>query len=243
METDLYLYGIVLADCEAPSVEGVHGHAPRVVGSGSLAALVSDLEPVDALGDPDDLVAHTQVLDALAEAHPVLPMAFGTVLPGDGDIAADLLSPREQEFVTALERLRGLQQYTVRVRFDRDAALREILEQNPEAMRLREQIAGTSEDQTRPQRIRLGELVVQTLEAWRPPESESILGRLQPTVSELAVRSIGSAEDVVEAAVLVRPDAADGFEAEVERIAEERHERLRFRLVGPQAPYDFVPQM
>lgn len=239
---DQYLYGIVLADHALRSDDGgVQGLPVRTVGFGRLAAVVGDLESPDDLGTPDDLLAHTRVLDAIAATDPVLPLAFGTVVPADAAIDAEVLGSDEQQYVDALLRLEGHAQYTLLVRFDRDAALREIIEQNDEAAELRASIAGTTEDQTRPQRIRLGEIVVRTLEHRRPAEAAPILDRLAVVTSEVSEREAGQVEVVTEVAVLVRYDEAETFESAVEDMAERSHDRLRFRLVGPQAPYDFVP--
>lgn len=241
VRSDLYLYGIVLADRELPAEDGgVQGSPARTEAFGRIAAVVGDLEPTDALGTPDDLRAHTGVLDEIARTDPVLPLAFGTVVPGDSSIEDDVLAPREQEYFDALTELDGHAQYTVLVRFDRDAALRDIIADNPEAAQLRHEITDTTEDQTRLQRIRLGELVVKTMESWKPAEAEPILERLASVTSEIAPRDGGQAEDVVEVAVLVRYDAAQTFDAAVEELAEEAAGRLRYRLIGPQAPYDFV---
>lgn len=241
VRSDLYLYGIVLAGRELPAMDGgVQGSPVRTEEFGRIAAVLGDLGPTDALGTPDDLRAHTGVLDEIAKTDPILPLAFGTVVPGDSSIEDDVLAPREQEYFDALTELDGLTQYTVLVRFDRDAALRDIIADNPEAAQLRHEITDTTEDQTRMERIRLGELVVKTMESWKPAEAEPILERLASVTSEIATREGGQAEDVVEVAVLVPYDAAQVFDAAVEELAEEAAGRLRYRLIGPQAPYDFV---
>lgn len=205
--------------------------------------MVTDLVDPDLLATPEALQNHSVVLDELAEKQPVLPLAFGTVIPAEADIAGDVLAPQTTVFAEALEQLTGLTQLTLRISFDRDAILREIVQDNPEAAGLREGIAGTSEDETRTQRIRLGEIVVKTMEAWRTAEAPPLLEQIGAVASEVAVREVGQAEDVAEVAVLVRREALDEFDSVVEGLAEENRERMRFRLIGPQAPYDFVPEM
>lgn len=238
---DVYLYGIVRAEAQPPAgVDGVQGNPVRTIGFGRVAALVGDLEPTDVLGTPDDLRAHTSVLDSTAKTEPILPLAFGTVIPGDAAIDTEVLEPREPEYHAALEKLIGAAQYTLLVRYDRDAVLREIIASNPEAADLREVIAGTSEDETRPQRIRLGEIVVKTMENWKQTEAAPIVDALATVASEVSVRDGGQADDVVEVAALVRHEKVDEFNTLVDERAEANHDRLRFRLVGPQAPYDFV---
>ncbi|MGJ5724129.1 GvpL/GvpF family gas vesicle protein [Brevibacterium sp. H602] len=241
---DRYLYGIVRAGAELPTgPDGVQGNALALVESGAVAAVVTELADSGMLGTPEALQNHSVVLDELAEKQPVLPLAFGTVVPGDTDIAEEVLAPQAEAFAEALEQLSGCTQFTLRITFDRDAILREIVSGSPEVAELRERISGTSEDETRNERIRLGEIVVTTMESWRRTEAPPILEQIRSATVETAMREVGQAEDVAEVAVLVRRDAIDEFDSVIEELAEANRERMRFRLIGPQAPYDFVPEM
>ena len=47
-------------------------------------------------------------------------------------------------------------------------------------------------------------------------------------------------EHVLDVALLVDDDRRAEFEEHLEGLAEAVHERIRLRLVGPVAPYDFV---
>ncbi|UVI35342.1 GvpL/GvpF family gas vesicle protein [Brevibacterium spongiae] len=241
---DWYLYGIVRAGAELPTgPDGVQGNALALVESGAVAAVVTELADSGMLGTPEALQNHSVVLDELAEKQPVLPLAFGTVVPGGADIAEQVLAPQADVFAEALDQLAGCTQFTLRISFDRDAILREIVSGNPEVAELRERISGTSEDETRNERIRLGEIVVTTMESWRRTEAPPILEQIRSATVETAMREVGQAEDVAEVAVLVRRDAIDEFDSVIEELAEANRERMRFRLIGPQAPYDFVPEM
>lgn len=241
---ETYFYGILLNDPEEHlDLEGVQNQPVRKISSGRLAAVVSDVDTVEDLGTPHNLVAHTTVLDRIGANEPILPLAFGTVVPNPDEIARDVLEPNEQKYYDSLVQLKGHAQYTLLVRFNRDEALREIVEENREAAELRAAIAGTSEDATRPQRIRLGEIIVGTFEAKRSTEAEPLLARLKEVTAEHVVRDLGQAEDVVEVAVLVEDDGVEDFESTVERLAEQNQQRLVFRLLGPQAPYDFLPDL
>ena len=241
---DRYLYGIVRAGAELPTgPDGVQGNALALVESGPVAAVFTELADSGMLGTPEALQNHSVVLDELAEKQPVLPLAFGTVVPGGADIAEQVLAPQADVFAEALDQLAGCTQFTLRISFDRDAILREIVSGNPEVAELRERISGTSEDETRNERIRLGEIVVTTMESWRRTEAPPILEQIRSATVETAMREVGQAEDVAEVAVLVRRDAIDEFDSVIEELAEANRERMRFRLIGPQAPYDFVPEM
>lgn len=241
LSNDQYLYGIVLSESEAPiGVEGVQGNPVSTIPFGPVAALVGDLESTDELGTSEDLRTHTFVLDSMSQSGPVLPAGFGTVISGDAAICTDVLEPRQDEYYEALRQLSGHGQYTLLVRYERDAVLQGILADNPDAVWLREAIVGTSEDETRTQRAQLDDIVVTTMESSKPAEAGPILDQLGSVSTRMCLREIREADDVVEVALLVRHDAVTRCNSLIGKLAEQSPDRLRFRLVGPEAPYDFV---
>ncbi|MFC7401270.1 GvpL/GvpF family gas vesicle protein [Citricoccus sp. GCM10030269] len=237
----LYLYGIVAAGTVLPEdFVGIEQREVTTVGEGSVAGLVTPLEPSDDFGTPDGLLAHSTVLDAVAREHAVLPMAFGTVVPGEAELIDEVLAPRHDEFTAALARVDDAVQFTLRARYRREEALAQMVSEIPEVARLREAIAGTTEDETRSERIQLGELIVGAFDRMRPADSRQIVGALSSSARDIVHREIGQAEDIVEMAMLVPRNGQAQFEEAVENVAAELHTRIEFRLVGPQAPYDFV---
>lgn len=200
----LYMYGIVTADTEMPpELIGVDEGGVELITHGSLAAVVTGLGPDHDIGTPDNLLAHSNVLDAIAARTSVLPMAFGTVIPPEADIVETVLEPSAEDHLASLGRLDGTAQFTVRARYLRDEVLADLVEEDPEVGRLRSIIEGTTEDETREARIQLGQRVVHAFDRTRPNHTEQIISALDPTVEDMKERDVGQVEDVVELAVLV----------------------------------------
>lgn len=244
LTNDQYLYGIVLSQAHMlVDVAGIQGRPVYTMPFGCVAALLGDLESTDRLGTPDDLEAHTFVLDSVARSGPVLPMSFGTVIPGDTAICSDVLEPNQDEYYEALTRLSGYKQYTLLVRYERDVVLHETLAHNPGAVWLREAIVGSSEKETRAQRVQLNEIVDETMENGKYAEAAPILEQLGNVSFQMCRRNARQADDVVEVAFLLRHDAVMRCTALIDELAQVSGDRLRFRLIGPQAPYDFVADM
>jgi hypothetical protein len=235
-----YVFGVVPGDAEAPAPEesGL-GADLRLVRHGDLAALVGSV-PVDrSLGRAADLRAHDRVLAGVVAAGiPVLPMRFGAVMTDDEAVADELLAPHSDEFLAGLAAVSGHVQYTVRVTYEQDAVLREILAAHPEIEALRSG-PGAQDPATMRRQVRLGELVVRVLEELRPTDAAAVLDDLHGA-ADVRVRTPGSPDDVLDAAFLVPAESADAFENRVEDAGRRRAERLRFRLVGPSPAYDFV---
>jgi hypothetical protein len=241
--TATYVYGLVSADTELPpNLDGL-GPSGRVstIAHERIAAIVSDV-PIDRpLGTRDDLIAHERVLDAIAERSAVLPMRFPAVVE-EGGVVQELLAPHQERFVEALARVDGLVQFTLKGRYEQDAVLREIAEADEEIMALRERVRGLPEDASYYDRIRLGELVVNAMKQRREADGRRVLERLQPFATDISTRAMAQPDEVVNAAFLVARDRVKQFDDAVEEVGRDLAGRVRFRLVGPLAPYDFVPE-
>jgi hypothetical protein len=240
--TAVYVYGLARADAELPQDLvglGPSGKVSTVV-HGDVAAIVSDVPGDRPLGTRDDLIAHETVVDTVAASTAVLPMRFPAVVEEEG-VVEELLAPHHDRFVAALDELEGRVQYTLKGRYEQDVVLREVLTEHPEIAELQAEIRDLPEDATYHQRIRLGELVVGALEERRDDEAEQVVQRLEPYAVSVVVRDPGQPDDVVHAAFLVERERQQEFEDAVEEVGAELHERVRFRLLGPLAPYDFVP--
>lgn len=243
-----YVYGIVPAAAPVPGghVAGVGkaGHVAAVP-CGRVAAIISPLAADQPLGTPADLRAHASVVDVLAQSAAVLPMQFGGVLADEGAVLAELLEPYEAEFAERLDMLAGHDQFTVRGRYEHDAPLREIVAEEPGVMRLRERLRGKDDaagqdPASRGEAIRLGELVARALELKQAADTRTLARTLAPhaaAVVEHAPATPGTAADV---AFLVARTHRGDFEQAAEELGRAWRDRIRLRLTGPLAPYDFA---
>jgi hypothetical protein len=238
-----YVYGILPGDVElSEDVTGV-GDPPtpvRVVRSGDLAALVSEVDPAGPLGSPEDLVAHQEMLDASAAEVPVLPLRFGAVLASEEAVATELLDAHHDDFTAALDELDGRAQYVVKGRYAEPAILEEILSEDPEAERLRQKIRGRDPDATRDTRIRLGEIINNAISAKREADTQVLGDALAGHCAATVVREPSHERDAVHVALLVDADQEKEMEKAIDGLAQRWAGRVDMRLLGPMAAYDFV---
>lgn len=235
-----YVFGIVPADDPVPAVED-NGLATgvRVIRHRSLGAVVASTPLDRALGTADDLLAHDRVLTAIAHSGtPVLPMRFGAVLSDDDAVSAELLEPHHDDFVADLERVRGCLQYTMTVRYEQEAILREVLGDHPELERLQQRSRGDSEGAFRV-KLQLGSAIVSALAERRTADAAEVLVQVVHQV-EARVHEPANPEVVLQSSFLVRSEDFDSFEHGVELLGRSQSGRLRIRLVGPSPAYDFV---
>jgi hypothetical protein len=239
-----YVYGIVSEDVEpTDEVKGV-GDPPshvEVVRHDGIAALVSEIAMTRPLGEPEDLMAHQQLLDASAAGAAVLPLRFGAVLTSKDAVIEELLAPHCQEFTAALRELEGRCQYILRGRYVAETVLPEILSDHPEAAGLRDEISKAPEsDATRDLRIQLGEIIANAFAAKREADTRTLGAALDPYCVVTSVREPTHEEDAVHVALLVDRSKQDDLEQAVAELTRGWEERITLRLLGPMASYDFV---
>ena len=241
-ETGWFVYGIVAADAAFPDdLTGLDGEPVRTLRCGRVAAVVTLVTLERPPGRGADLLAYNSVLDALAQdGGQVVPVQFGSVLTDEQDVVEGLLAPDEDYFAGLLRELDGRRQFVFQADFDEDVVLREIVASDPEIAELRALTKDLPEEAAYGQRVRLGELVAAAVDARRDEDAGRLLDDVLPVTDAHVLRPVSGLQRVVDAAFLVPDTRRDEFENRLETLAREQHGRLRLRLMGPTAPYDFV---
>jgi Gas vesicle synthesis protein GvpL/GvpF len=242
-QTGVYVYGIVPGDVQLNS--GVHGVGDppgeiKLVRSGDLAALVSEVDITRPLGTPEDLQAHVEILDATVIDAPVVPSRFGAVLTTEEAVAKELLDANHDEFASALRQLEGRVEYIVRGRYVEQAILEEIVSENSRAARLRDRIRGADPDATRELRIQLGEIVNKAVANKRQADTSLLMSAMKDHCVASGVRIATNEMDAVYAAFLIETGQAGELERVVADLGDRWQGRVELSVRGPMAPYDFV---
>jgi hypothetical protein len=242
VETGWFVYGIIDSAAPAPSgLTGLDEGPVRTFACGRVAAVATQIAVERPPGRGVDLLAYHAVLDALAQGdQPVLPVRFGAVMPDETDIVEGFLAPDELYFAELLESLKGRSQLMFQAVYDEQRILSEIVAANPEIAELRALTKDLPEDAAYGERVRLGELVARAVEQQREHDAGLLLDEVLPLTDAHVLRPVSGVERVVDAAVLVNDERRADFESRLEELAEEHHERMRLRLMGPTAPYDFA---
>ncbi|MBO3746923.1 GvpL/GvpF family gas vesicle protein [Streptosporangiaceae bacterium NEAU-GS5] len=242
-EVGIYVYGLVPEDVEVEEDARGVGDEPgelEIVRHGDIAALVSAITLDRPLGTPDDLMRHQALLDGTAAEVPVLPLRFGAVLASREAVVDELLAPHHDEFLAALKEMEGLAEYVVKGRYVEGAVLGEVLAENPEAARLRDEIRGVPEAVARDAQIRLGEILTGAISAKYNADTHAVLDAVAPVSALSFVREPTHDLDAVHVALLVENDRREELERVVAEFSDRWEGRVRLRLLGPLAPYDFV---
>jgi hypothetical protein len=239
-----YVYGLVrAADGRQAVVEltGATDENVMLLEHGDLAAVVEPVPDSGEISASAFVRAHARVLDSVASRCTVLPVRFGTVVVSREAVIDELLVADEPQVAAALEELTGRVQLLLRARYVLEAVLAEVVEENPQVSSLRERTRDLPEDVAVPDRVRLGELVSRAMEAKRAGDREVLFDAVQPHAQRWSVRPSGGLDGVLDLAVLIDESAVEEFERHARAAAKELAGRVDVQLLGPMAPYDFVP--
>ena len=233
-----YVYGVVPAGA-AVSVEeaGVGGEAVRLVEDDGVAAVVSAFAGVDVRLRRRDLLAHLRTLERVFEQATVAPCPFGTVV-GE-DVREAFLAPRREELRRLLQRLEGHAQMNVKVEYEEDTILGEIVAQDRDVARARERTKALG-SAAYYENIRLGELISARLAERRAVDAEAIHARLSALAAEAAPEAVEGELLVYKGSFLVARTRLEEFDAATEALVAGRPGRMRFDVIGPLPPAAFA---
>lgn len=240
-----YVYGIVGFREDLPGDLPSVGDGEALVelaSCGEISAVISDLDVARPIGTPEDLLAHERVLDILAADSTVLPMRFGSVVSTAEAVVDELLAPHHDHFVAVLAELAGVVQFTVRGRYEEGAHIREVVAEEADVQELREHLRGIPEDAGYAERLRLGELVNHAVVKKREKDADVLIKSAAPHVVGTVPHAVAGEDDALDVAFLVDREQIPQFEQALEELGEQWRGRVGLRVIGPLAPYDFLPE-
>lgn len=208
----------------------------------SIAALTRPAPADQSRKLRDYLLGYAEILNRVARVGPVLPVRFGTTLASVAEVVDQLLAPGHDDLHRRLMALAGRAQYLVRAQYHDSVLIREVLAKWPEAAELHQKLNRRSSGMADPRRVRLGEVVARGVAVQRESDLDLLVREVSPYAVAAAPRPLPATpgDRLADVAFLVDLARGDEFEAAVEDLAERERERVRLRLLGPMAAYDFV---
>lgn len=240
-----YVYGIVPAAdgsirLDVAGVDDRHDEVYSVPHLG-LAAVVSPTTRADFRGMSRQealryLVSHQRVVEAVMAALPVLPVRFGTVLPGEAWVRR-LLEQGYTLLRSTLDGLAGKVQVEVVVTWDLATVFQEIAAEE-EIVRAKARAAGRSHGQAA--RVAVGEKVKRLLDRRRSELQDQMIFRLRDVALDLVTNPLLDDRMVTNIALLLNEADREALDRRLAELDEEFQAGLNFRCVGPLPPYSFA---
>jgi hypothetical protein len=242
-EEGQYIYAIIESDQDRSfGIRGIGegNYEVHTVRYGDVGAVISRSPVTEYPVTRANTMAHQKVMEEVMKEFPMLPVRFGTVAEGTGQIMEKLLKGRDKELTETLHYMRDKVELGLKVIWkDMKFVFEEIVAGNAEIVRLRDRLlkgrGGVQKDQ-----VRLGEMVKKALELRKKREEKAILDPLDGLWVERKLGRPFGDQMICNAAFLVEKEKEAAFDLAVENITARYDGKMVFKYVGPIPPCNFV---
>ena len=236
-----YIYGIV----EEPNLRkfsfpGVGSADVYTINHEQIAAVVSDTEFSEIDPTRKNVQAHTIAQEALLKEYNLLPMGFGMVAAGKGEVRR-LLENNYDGLLGELHRLAGKIEVELKVFWEQEAVVKELQGENAELSRLKAKI-NTASSPVEVQNLlsTAGKLVESIVCDWKTRYAELVYAILQKLSFEAKVNNPVGIKNLLNASFLIEKPRESEFKEQVYKLDAKFQGKMNFKYVGPLPPYNFV---
>ncbi len=257
-----YIYCVIGADQEReygpmPMGVGERGDAIETFCLDGLAAVISNSPVKKYPINRKNTICHQKVMEEMMKCHTVLPVRFSTIAedkePKDGSpkiaalerIRQKVLIERRQEFIDLLKDMDTKMELGVKALWaDMKTVFNEIVEENPSIKKLKEKIESINianpGQRTQRERVELGEMVQDALNAKREKLKDIIMGVLKKASCDTRINKNFGDNMIVNAAFLVQQQKVEEFDNYLDELDRHYKGNIKFKYVGPVPPCNFV---
>lgn len=244
-------------------VKGIdHRHAIYTVSHDGISAVVSEvpLGQFSEEGITEHLKdmkwveskarAHETVIERVMQSRTVIPMKFCTIFKTEEGVKA-MLGELHQEFKTTLYKLKGKEEWGVKVYSDPEILSQQIARSNQGLMDFDREIGSSPTGKAYLLRKKRDEWLAEELSQKRSQYSEEGFRRLEPLscesrINRLLPKEVTEKKDemILNAAYLMEKGKVRSFLSDVESLKKEyTRQGITFECTGPWPPYNFCTFM
>lgn len=220
---------------------GERGDVVTNVNYRDLSAFISNSPMTKYTISRENLTAHEKVTETIMKDYKsVLPVRFCTIATCAEEIRS-LLRKRYVEFKNELRRIDNKIELGLKAWWkDMDGIFVEIVRENEEIARLKQEVAGMPAEPPPSEKVRLGEMVHSALELKREHEASELVAPFRKLWHDAKTNKATGDQMVLNAVFLVDRIRGRQFDNQVEKLEKTHGERYRFSYIGPAPPFNFV---
>ncbi|MBU4466592.1 GvpL/GvpF family gas vesicle protein [Patescibacteria group bacterium] len=185
------------------------------------------------------IAAHDQVNSSLMKKHDVIPMRFGMVAENTEEIR-HILAKAYIQFKTALEKIAGKAEFVVQVFWNEKNILEKIVKENPEIQKLKKETESKGKILGFASKMKLGRAIFEALESCRKEYTADILRHLASFFPDFSASKLLDKEMIMNYSFLINKTEESALELQLNKLAEKYKDALKFKYIGPMAPYSFA---
>ncbi|MBU4313865.1 MAG: GvpL/GvpF family gas vesicle protein [Actinobacteria bacterium] len=205
-----------------------------------LACVISSTPMTKYVISRENLIAHEKVIEEAMKDYTVLPVRFCTIATSAEEIR-NLLMKRYQELKNLLRSMDNKVELGLKVFWQNmENIFKEIGSTYKEIKSLKEKLTRSTTSPSLDEKVDLGERVKEALEKKREDEAEEILDVLRPKCVKVRSNKVIGDNMVLNCAFLVDKAHEREFDDLIENLSQKHKDRLKFKYVGPIAPFNFA---
>lgn len=209
-----------------------------------MAAVVSNIHLInfDKLDKKEltHLIAiHEQVNSHLMKKHDVIPMRFGMVAESTEEIR-NILAKAYIQFKATLERIAGKAEFVIQVFWNEKNILEKLVRENIEIQKLKNEAESKGKILGFLSKMKLGKRTFEAIEACRKKYTVDILGNLATYFPDFSAGKLLDKEILMNHSFLIDMTEESALESRLSQLAEKYKDELKFKYIGPMAPYSFT---
>lgn len=235
-----YLYGIIRTEGDRDlGPIGFRRAQVYTIGFRDIAALVSHHPLTKIKPLRDNLTLHHQVIKEAIQNFTIIPMVFGHIVRGAGEIRR-LLEINYPEIDQELKRLGNKVEMGLKVLWDVDNIFEYFVSRDRELRDFRDRIFGRSREPSQGEKIDLGRLFESKLNRERKRHTETVVRVLSGCTVDAKVIPPTHEKMVMNGAFLIERGKEALFEERVHLAAGLFDGNFTFDYSGPWAPHNFI---
>jgi len=182
---------------------------------------------------------HEQVNADLVKKHDLIPMRFGMVAESTEDIR-NILAKAYIQFKAALERVAGKAEFVVQIFWNENNVLEKLVQENIEIQKLKKETESRGKILGFSSKMKLGKAIFEALESYRKEYIKDILSNLAASFPNFSTGKLLDKEIIMNHSFLVGKTEESALELRLNQLAEKYKGELKFKYIGPMAPYSFT---
>ncbi|MFZ2969658.1 MAG: GvpL/GvpF family gas vesicle protein [Minisyncoccia bacterium] len=262
IKENIYVYAIISTPSNLVKLEelkrstlGLNNRGVIFVFCGDLTAAISgtyliNFDQLDKKELAEFISVHEQVNNRLIKDYDVVPMRFGMIVESKEEVL-NVLKKAYFQFKTSLAKVAAKNEFIVEAFWDEKNIIEKIARENIEIHKLRKKASSRGRILGLTVKIKLGKLIFEALELRRKEYIESVLSFLANYFPNFAAGKLfDSAEDEITSVTsrkmllnysfLVEKSSESELAAKLSELQEKYKDELKFKYIGPMAPYSFV---
>jgi len=237
----LYLYGIFPAPGPASlEVQGLDKQPIATHTIDGFTFLYSVAQQERYLASRKHLLGHERVLEAAMQAgyRTLLPLQFGLIIETWDRVIEELITPRSDALKRLFAKLEGCREVSVKVLWEPDAELNQLMAENAELREERDRLEGKqlSMDQV----VSIGQSIEAAIDDRKSQVIEAFRQKLNSLALEVVENDPMTDAMIYNTAYLIPWEEEAEFSHLIEALDEQFEDRLRIRYNNFTAPYNFA---